>query len=337
MAFFIASRVLIAAVTALVATFVVFSIVNLVPGDPVLAQLGDIALSNEAFVAAFREKWGLDLPFWQRYLIFLQQLAQGDLGVSISSQRPVLDDIMQYAPATIELATLGFLLSLGLGIPLGILAAVYRDSWVDHAARFVSLLGVSSPSFWLAFILLAIFYGGLQIAPGPGRLDLGELAAPTVTGFYLIDTALIGDWAAWRSAAAHLILPSIVLAAATIGLITRTTRASMLETLEQDYIRTARAKGLGRRQIVLGQALPNTLVPIVTLSGLAYAQLLTGAVMTETIFSWPGLGRYTFRSATMLDVPAIMAVTLLVAVVYLLINLLVDISYPFLDPRAGRQ
>lgn len=334
---YVISRICIAVATALLATLVVFVIANLVPGDPVLAQLGDIAASDKTFVAAFRAKWGLDLPLWQQYLIFLRQLAQGDLGMSITSQRPVLEDIAQYAPATIELATLGFALSLLVGIPLGIVAAVRRDSSVDHLARLVSLLGVSSPSFWLAFILLAIFYGGLQIAPGPGRLSVIDMPPPTVTGLYLVDAALAGDWTTWRSAAAHLVLPTIVLAAATIGLITRTTRASMLETLGQDYIRTARAKGLGERATVLRQALPNALIPIVTLSGLAYAQLLTGAVMAETIFSWPGLGRYTFRSATTLDVPAIMAVTLLVAVVYLTINLLVDLSYPFLDPRAQRR
>jgi peptide/nickel transport system permease protein len=334
---YIASRLLIAALTALFATFVVFSITHFVPGDPVLAQLGDIAVSDKAFVAAFRAKWGLDLPFWQQYFIFLQHLLHGDLGISIASQRPVMDDIAQYAPATIELATIGFLLSLVVGIPLGILAAARRDGWIDHVARLISLLGVSSPSFWLAFVLLVIFYGGLQIAPGPGRLDIVDLPPPTITGFYLIDAAIAGDWQTWRSAAAHLVLPSIVLAAATIGLITRTTRASMLETLTQDYIRVARAKGVSDRKIILRHALPNALVPIVTLAGLAYAQLLTGAVMAETIFSWPGLGRYTFRSATALDVPAIMGVTLIVAVIYLIINLLVDLSYPFLDPRTGRR
>ena len=334
---YVASRIMIAAITALLATFVVFIIANLVPGDPVLAQLGDIAASDRIFVAAFRAKWGLDLPLHQQYLIYLRGLLHGDLGISISSQRPVLDDIAQYGPATLELATIGFLLAIAVGLPLGILAAIRRDSWIDHVARVFSLLGVSSPSFWLAFILLAFFYGGLEIAPGPGRIDMTALPPPRVSGLYLIDAALIGDWESWRNAAAHLILPSIVLAAATIGLITRTTRASMLETLGQDYIRMARAKGLSERQVVLGQALPNALIPIVTLAGLAYAQLLGGAVMAETIFSWPGLGRYTFRSATTLDMPAIMGITLIVAVIYLVINLLVDLSYPFLDPRAARR
>jgi peptide/nickel transport system permease protein len=333
---YILSRLGITAVMALLATLVIFLIANTVPGDPILAQLGDVAASNKEFVAEWRAKWGLDLPLWERYLLFLKGLFRGDLGISIASQRPVLDDIAQFAPATLELATAGFLLALVVGIPLGILAAVRRDSWIDHLARAVSLVGVSSPTFWLAFIMLAVFYGGLEIAPGPGRLDPIALSPKTVTGLYLIDAALAGDWESFRDAAAHLVLPAIVLAAATLGLITRTTRASMLETIQQDYVRVARAKGLRERAIVLGHVLPNALIPVVTLGGLAYANLLTGAVMTETIFSWPGLGRYTFRSAAALDFPAIMGITLVVALVYLVINLLIDISYALLDPRVVR-
>jgi peptide/nickel transport system permease protein len=333
---YVVSRLAITVVMALLATLVIFLIANTVPGDPVLAQLGDIAASNKEFVAEWRAKYGLDLPLWQRYLIFLQGLLRGDLGMSIASQRPVLDDIAQFAPATLELATAGFLLSLIVGIPLGILAAVRRDSWIDHLARVISLVGVSSPTFWLAFIMLAVFYGGLEIAPGPGRLDPIAFSPPTVTGLFLVDALLAGDWQTFRDAAAHLVLPAIVLAAATLGLITRTTRASMLENMQQDYVRVARAKGLRERNIVTGHVLPNALIPIVTLGGLAYANLLTGAVMTETIFSWPGLGRYTFRSAAALDFPAIMGITLVVAVVYLVINLLIDISYALLDPRVVR-
>jgi peptide/nickel transport system permease protein len=317
---YIVSRLGLAGMMALFSTLVIFLIANTVPGDPVLAQLGDLAASNKEFVAEWRHKWGLDLPLWERYGVFLVKLAQGDLGISIASQRPVLADIVDFAPATIELASIAFLLSLLVGVPLGILAAVRRDTWIDHVARFISLIGVSSPTFWLAFIMLALFYGGLQIAPGPGR----------------IDSLLAGDWETFKDALAHLVLPSIVLAAATLGLITRTTRASMLESMQQDYVRVARAKGLREKRIVTRHVLPNALIPIVTLGGLAYANLLTGAVMTETIFSWPGLGRYTFRSAAALDFPAIMGITLVVAVTYLIINLLVDISYALLDPRVVR-
>lgn len=333
---YVVSRLGLSVVMALLATLVIFLIANTVPGDPVLAQLGDVAASNKEFVAAWRAKYGLDLPLWERYFVFLKGLVHGDLGISIASQRPVLDDIEQFAPATLELASAGFLLALVVGIPLGIIAAVRRDSWIDHLARLVSLVGVSSPTFWLAFIMLALFYGGLQIAPGPGRLDPIAFPPPTVTGLYLADTALAGDWAAFRDALAHLILPSLVLAAATLGLLTRTTRASMLESMQQDYVRMARAKGLSEWRVILGHVLPNALIPVVTLGGLAYANLLTGAVMTETVFSWPGLGRYTFRSAAALDFPAIMGITLIVAVAYLVINLLIDISYALMDPRVVR-
>lgn len=326
-------RLLSALSMALLATLIIFLIANTVPGDPILAQLGDLAASDPNFVAAMRHQYGLDLPLWQRYFVFLYNLLHGDLGISITSHRSVLADIRAYAPATLELATLSFLLALLVGLPLGIIAAVKRDGWPDHVARFVSLLGVSAPTFWLAFIMLSFFYGYLGIAPGPGRLDPISLPPQGGTGFYLIDTIMAGDWEGLRDVAAHLVLPTLVLAAATTGLITRTTRASMLEAIYQDYVRMGRAKGLTERFLILRHVLPNALIPIVTMGGLAYAELLTGAVMTETVFSWPGLGRYTFDSASTLDLPAIMGVTLMVALVYLLINFLVDVSYVLLDPR----
>mgnify|MGYP000243180088 CR=1 FL=1 len=330
---YVVSRLVTAAVMVLLATLVIFLIANTVPGDPALAAMGDMQASDPVQVREFRARWGLDLPLWEQYWLFLQRIAQGDLGISISSRRPVVDDIIDYAPATIELATIAFALSLLVGLPLGIIAAVRRDSWVDHAARFVALVGVSAPTFWLAFIMLAIFYGQLAWAPGPGRLDPIAFPPERITGLLLIDTAWVGDWETFRDAAAHLVLPSIVLAASTLGLITRTTRAAMLEALSQDYVRVARAKGLLARVVVTGHALPNAMLPVVTLGGLAYANLLTGAVMTETVFGWPGLGRYTFRSAVAVDFPAIMAITAIVAAVFVLVNLLVDLSYALLDPR----
>ncbi|WP_419898693.1 ABC transporter permease [Roseomonas sp. USHLN139] len=333
---YIVQRLVTAAMMAILASAVIFLIASFVPGDPVLAQLGDIAASDPATVARWRAKWGLDLPLWERYGIFLQGLVQGDLGTSIATRRPVLDDILQYAPATIELATVAFLLSLVIGIPLGIAAAVWRDGWIDSVARVVSLLGVSAPTFWLAFIMLAIFYGALGWAPGPGRLDPVAFPPEGPTGLFLLDSLVAGDWETFGDTVAHLVLPSIVLAAATIGLITRTTRAAMLDSLQQDYIRVSRAKGLRERATILGHALPNALVPVVTLGGLAYANLLAGAVMTETVFSWPGLGRYTFRSAAALDFPAIVGITLVVSVTFLLVNLAVDLSYALLDPRVRR-
>ena len=321
----------------LLATLAIFLIANSVPGDPVLLQLGDLGASNPIMVAAFRHKWGLDLPLWERYGIFLNGLLHGNLGNSIASRRPVLDDIVDYAPATIELGTIAFALALAVGLPLGVLAAVRRDSWIDHLARVLSLVGVSAPTFWLAFIMLAIFYGALDLAPGPGRLDAIAFPPPRVTGFLLIDTVLAGDWDTFRDAVAHLVLPSIVLASGTLGLITRTTRAAMLEALSQDYVRVAHAKGLRARMVVLGHALPNALLPVVTLGGLAYANLLSGAVLTETVFSWPGLGRYTFQSAVSLDFPAITGITTIVAVVFVLVNFMVDMSYALLDPRVVKK
>lgn len=334
---YVSNRLITAFALALFATLVVFLIASLVPGDPIISMLGDLAASKPEIVAEYRAKWGLDLPLWEQYWIFLTRLFHGDLGISISTGRPVLADIAQYAPATIELGTIAFVLSIVIGVPFGIVAAVWRDSWVDHSARFVSLIGVSSPVFWLAFIALTVFYGWLQIAPGPGRLDPIDFPPAGVTGFFLVDSLLAGDWETFKTAFSHLVLPSLVLCAATLGLITRMTRASMLETLGQDYVRVARAKGLKERAVIAGHALPNALIPVITLAGLAYANLLTGTVMTETIFSWPGLGRYTFRSAVSLDLPAIMGMTLIFAIVYLIINLLVDLSYALVDPRVLKR
>jgi peptide/nickel transport system permease protein len=333
---FVLLRVAASAAMAVAATLVVFLVAHTVPADPVLAQLGDKQSSNPETVARFRARWGLDRPLYQQYGIFLARLTHGDLGESIASHRPVLHDIRQYVPATIELATVAGLLTIVVGVPLGVAAAVRRDGVIDHLARLLCLIGVSAPTFWLAFIFLALFYGGLEIAPSPGRLDVGSGAPPHVTGMFVVDGILAGDWGIVRNALAHLILPSVVLAAATIGIVTRTTRAAMLETLGQDYVRTARAKGVTERGVVRHHAFPNALVPILTLAGLAYGELLAGTVLTETIFSWPGLGRYTYQSALAIDFPAIMGVTFLVAVMYLGINMLVDIAYLAVDPRVAR-
>lgn len=330
-------RIASASVMALLATLVVFLIATQVPADPILAQLGDLQASDPDLVASYRAKWGLDQPIWYQYFLFLRGLAHGDLGISLATHRPVIEDIVQYAPATFELATVSFVLALAIALPLGMAAAVKRDSWIDHVARVIAMLGVSAPTFWLAFIVLALFYGGLQIAPGPGRLDIAVFPPQRVTGLYLVDSLLSGQWEAFTNAAAHLVLPSVVLAASVVGMLMRTVRAAMLETLTQDYIRSARAKGLSKAAIILRHALPNALIPIVTLAGIAYAILLTGAVMTETVFSWPGLGLYTFRSAVALDFPALMGITLIVAVIYLFINLIVDLSYTVIDPRVVSQ
>ncbi|MET4808137.1 ABC transporter permease [Limibacillus sp. MBR-115] len=331
------NRLIVAALMALAATVVIFLITHMVPTDPIRAMLGDLAASNPTTVARFRTQWGLDLPLHEQYFLFLKGLFQGDLGISIKTRRGVVDDILQYAPASIELATAAALITIIIGVPFGIIASVFRDRFVDHFARIISLIGVAAPTFWLAFLALALFYGGLKIAPSPGRLGITDIAPPTVTGMFTIDSIIAGDWDTFRAALAHLIMPATVLAASTLGLITRTMRSSMLETLGQDYVRVARAKGLTEPQVVVTHAVPNALIPVVTLGGLAYAELLAGTVMTETIFAWPGLGRYTYQSATSLDFPAIMGITLVVAIVYLIMNIIVDMSYALLDPRVGRR
>lgn len=314
-------------------TLVAFVVAHAVPADPLTANLGQRAMSDPTIVAAFKAEWGLDQPPPVQYLVYLRNLMSGDLGRSIRSRRPVLDDLKAYLPATIELATSATILGVGLGLAFGVLSAVLRNSPIDFLARFVSLIGISSPVFWLALLALLVFYVRLRWLPGPGRLDSGLTAPPTVTGFFTLDSLFAGDWKTFGNALGHLALPSLVLAVYSMGLITRITRASMLEALHQDYIRTARSKGLRERIVLLRHALSNALIPVVTVIGLSYGSLLSGAVLTETIFAWPGIGRYAFRASSTLDFPAIMGVSLLIAFIFIVINLIVDVLYHVVDPR----
>jgi peptide/nickel transport system permease protein len=244
-----------------------------------------------------------------------------------------MTDVAQFLPATVELSTVAILFALVVGLPLGTFAALHRDGPVDHVARLVSLVGVSIPIFWLATVSLVIFYAALQLAVGPGRLGPQLQAPPPTTGFLTVDSLLAGDLATFRSAVDHLMLPGIVLGSSVMGLITRVTRSSLLEVLGQDYVRTARAKGLVEHLVIGRHALRNALIPTVTVLGLAYGSLLSGAVMTETIFAWPGLGRYAYQSAVSNDFPAIMGVTFVIALIYIIVNLLVDLTYALLDPQ----
>ncbi|MDR7515477.1 MAG: ABC transporter permease [Armatimonadota bacterium] len=314
-------------------TLVVFLVSHLLPGDPVAAHLGQRSMEHPEIVATFRAQWGLDRPLHAQYLTFLSRLLRGDLGVSIKTKEPVLNDLARHFPASVELAVAAILFSAVVGIPLGVLAAVGRGRWVDHVARAVSLVGVSAPVFWLALVGLYVLYLRLGWLPGPGRLDVGMPEPPHVTGLLTVDALLARDWPAFRSAVGHLILPALVLGSATTGLITRMTRSSMLDVLDSDYVRTARAKGLGERPVLFRHALRNALIPTVTVLGLSLADIMSGAVLTETIFAWPGVGRYAFGAAISLDFPAIMGVTLLVAAVFTLANLTVDVAYLVLDPR----
>lgn len=314
-------------------TLVAFIISQAIPSDPVNAALGQNAVADEEIVAAFRAKWGLDQPPHIQYLTYIANLFQGDMGQSISTRRPVTEDLGRYLPATIELATCAIILAVLIGVPFGIISAIRRNTWLDQVSRVLSLIGVSAPVFWLALLGLLIFYSRLRWLPGPGRLDIGLEPPIPMTGLFTVDALLMGDVDLFLNALSHLILPSVVLAAYSLGLITRVTRSAMLDVLGQDYIRTARAKGLHEATVTLRHIVPNALIPTVTVLGLSYGNLLTGAVLTETIFSWPGIGQYAFQASISLDFPAIMGVTMLIAFVFIFVNLVVDITYVFLDPR----
>ncbi|HTD78224.1 MAG TPA: ABC transporter permease [Chloroflexota bacterium] len=330
---YIARRLMLMVVAALGVTLISFVISHAVPADPIVSNLGQQASQRPEIVAAFKQRWGLDRPLYEQYFAFMGNLARGDLGTSINTRRPIMADVSQFLPATVELSTVAILFALVVGLPLGTFAALHRDGPIDHLARLVSLVGVSIPIFWLATVSLVIFYAALQIAVGPGRLGPQIQPPPPRTGFLTVDSLLAGDLATFHSAVDHLMLPGIVLGSSVMGLITRVTRSSLLEVLGQDYVRTARAKGLVERLVIGRHALRNALIPTVTVLGLAYGSLLSGAVMTETIFAWPGLGRYAYQSAISNDFPAIMGVTFVIALIYIIVNLLVDMTYALLDPQ----
>ena len=308
-----------------------FFIAHVVPADPVLVALGEHAREDQ--IQAYRRAYGLDRPVGVQYLIYIGRLLRGDLGISIRTRRPVADDLREFLPATVELGGTAWVIALLLGIPAGVLSAVYRDRIFDHLSRIGALMGASMPVFWLGLLLLGTFYYGLRWLPGPGRLDASAIPPPARTGLLLVDATLAGDRAAFSSALQHLVLPALTLGLFSTALIARMTRSAMLEVLYQDYIRTARAKGLAHARVVVRHALRNALVPTLTVVGLSFGNLLSGAVLTETIFAWPGLGRYATTSAISLDFPAVMGVALVTAVIYTTINLIIDLLYARLDPR----
>ena len=314
-------------------SLVAFVIANLVPSDPMAANLGERAAADPETVAAFRARWGLDEPLHVQYVTYLRNLLNGDMGTSIRTRRPVADDLARFLPATVELATAGIVVALAAGVTFGVISAVWRNSALDFFARILSLIGVSVPVFWLALVALLVFYLRLRVLPGPGRLDAILTAPPTVTGLYTIDSLLAGRWDLFGNALHHLILPALVLGAYSAGLITRITRSSMLEVLSLDYMKTARSKGLRERTVIMRHGFRNALLPVVTVVGLSYGNLLAGAVLTETIFAWGGIGRYAYDAARSLDFPAIMGVSMLVAIVFVVTNLIVDMLYFVLDPR----
>jgi len=330
---YIVRRILFAIPLLLGITVVAFIIANAVPADPINANLPQNALNDEELIEAFREKWGLDRPPVEQYLTYLGNLLQGDLGVSIKTRNPITEDIQQFLPATMELATYSILVGLGIGISFGVISAVWYNRIIDYIVRIIALIGVSFPVFLLALLGLTILHAELGITAGPGRLSFLVRDPPHVTGFFTIDALLAGQWETFLNAASHLVLPSLVLGLYVSGIIARITRSSLLEQLSADYIRTARSKGLRERGIIIKHAMANALIPVVTVIGLLYGNLLAGAVLTESIFAWPGIGRYAFRASTSQDFPAIMGVSMLIAFIYIFVNFIVDILYYFLDPR----
>ena len=330
---FVSQRLIFLVILLFGVATIVFFLSNLVPADPVVAHLSQRNLNNPEIVAAFKEKWGLDQPLHIQYLVYMKNLLKGDLGISIRTSQPVFDDIMRYLPATYELGIFAMVIASFFGVLFGVISAAKRNSLTDQVLRGVSVTGVSVPLFWFALVALYIFYYKLDWLPGPGRLS-SNLTAPThVTGLFLVDSALESNWVVFADAFSHLILPAVVLAAFSMGLIARTCRSSLLEVLSADYIKTAKAKGLPGRYIMMRHALGNGLIPVLTVIGLGLGNLLGGMVLAETIFAWPGIGQYAYQSVTTLDFPSITAVALLIAINYVIINLLVDISYGVVDPR----
>ncbi len=311
---------------------VTFVIGHVMPIDPLIAIVGDHAPPD--VVARTRVELGLDRPVAAQFAIYLWRLLHGDLGRSVMTSHPVTADIAQYFPATLELASAAMLVALLLGVPLGVLAAARQGSAFDQFVRVLSLVGQSVPVFVLALLCLLVFYAKLGLAPGTGQQDvLFEGLVPPVTGMVVLDAMLAGEWDAARDALAHLAMPGLILAFFVMGGIARMTRAFMLDALAGEYVVTARAKGLSAARVLWRHAFANIAVPLVTVLALAYASLLEGSVLTETIFSWPGLGQYLTISLLNADMNAVLGATLVVGAVYVALNLLADLSYRLFDPR----
>ena len=313
---------------------ITFAISHVIPADPAVAALGDHATDEQ--IAAFRAEYKLDRPLPEQYLTYVNGIFHGDLGRSIRTRRSVADDLADSFPATLELSFTALLVSIVVGIPAGIWSAISRGRLPDILVRLLALAGGSIPVFWLGLIVIGLFYYQLGWFPGGGRIDPFVEPPPQRTGLYVIDSLIAGNFDALRSSVVHLVLPALTLGYFSTAVVARMTRSSMLEVLGQDYMRTALAKGLRERVIVLRHGLRNALIPTITIIGLTFGSLLSGAVLTETIFSWPGLGRYATASAVSLDFPAVLGVTLLAAIVYPVANLVVDIAYYWLDPRIQR-
>lgn len=313
-------------------SIVAFSLIRMIPGDPVLLMVGERGASPEV-MAEIRANYGLDKPLPTQYWLFVKNAVQGDFGTSITSNRPVFEEFRDRFTATLELGLIALILATLIGIPLGILAAVRRNSIFDYSFMTASLVGYSMPIFWWGLILILIFSVRLGWTPVSGRIDV-IYDIPSWTGFLLIDVWKSGEgWPAFKSAFDHIVLPAIALGTIPLAVIARMTRSSMLEVLGEDYMRTARAKGLSRTRVIFIHGLRNALVPVVTVIGLMAGTIVTGAVLTETIFSWPGIGRWLVESVLARDYPVIQSGVLLIALIVIVVNLLVDVAYAWANPR----
>ncbi len=324
--------ILIGIITFLGLIAVTFFIGRVIPIDPALAIVGDRAPAH--VVERVREELGLNLPLYEQFFIYLKGVLEGNFGNSVLTTNPVMQDIRRVFPATMELATFGTLIGAVFGVPLGVLAAVKRGSIIDQIVRVIGLIGYSVPIFWLGMICLVVFYAKLGWTSGPGRIDVVyEYTFTPITGFYLLDAVLQQNWEAFRNIFSFIILPASLLGYFSLAYISRMTRSFMLNELEQEYIVAARAKGLSETRIIWGHALRNAAVPLVTVIALSYAGLLEGSVLTETVFSWPGLGLYITNSLQNADMNAVLGGTIIIGTVFVAINLLSDLLYRALDPR----
>ncbi|MBF0278048.1 MAG: ABC transporter permease [SAR324 cluster bacterium] len=318
--------------TLLGLTAVTFIIGRVMPVDPVVAIVGDRA-SKEVYDAMFLEL-GLDKSILEQYFIFLKKTLHGDFGKSIGTARPVLDDLLHFFPATLELATIATFLGILFGVPMGVIAAVKQGKWIDHVVRVIGLFGYSVPIFWLALVGLLVFYARLEWLPGPGRIEVYyDGIVDPITGVILIDSAWQGEWEVFENAFSHLILPSLMLATFALAYIARMTRSFMLDQLSQEYVLTARVKGLSELSVIWRHAFRNVLVQLITIIGLTYASLLEGSVLTETVFSWPGIGQYITSSLFNADMNAVIGGTVVVGICFVGINMISDFLYKMVDPR----
>lgn len=311
-------------------TFLVFVISHLIPADPIGVYLGPQA--TPAQIESLKEEWGLNKPILVQYGMFLWNLVQGNLGHSIVSRKPVIRELWYYFPATFELTLVSMGFAIAFGLLIGIVSALNRNRLIDHVTRIYSIVGISMPIFWLGLLLLLLFYVHLGWLPGGGRLGHG-IEVRNITGLLVVDSLLTGNWPGFRSALAHLVLPGYCLASAVLATIARIARASVLQVIGEEFVQALRAKGVPEYQVIGRHVLKNSIMPVLTISGVLYGQLLGGAVLTETIFSWPGMGRYVVRSILHLDFAPIMGFTVLCTLLYAFFNLVVDILYSVINPQ----